>query len=105
MCIFIYPFAVQDEIIYTTIDSQGNFESGVGSVVSHDVYSLFWTEKSDSYLIGTDQRVPFVRHDLYIPEWKAIGRILIKGYLKFGHCPIVLSYCFVYYCIIVCMEK
>ena len=90
---------VQDEIIYTIIDPQGNVESGVGSEVSRDVYSLFWVEVSDSYVTGTDQRVPFVRHDLYIPEWEAIGRILIKGYLDFGYFPIVLSYCFVHYCL------
>ena len=71
----------------------------MGSGVSRDVYSLFWAEVSDSYLIGTDQRVPFVRHDLYIPEWEAIGRILIRGYLDFGYFPIVLSYCFVHYCL------
>ena len=71
----------------------------MGSGVSRDVYSLFWTDVSDSYLIGTDQRVPFVWHDLYIPEWEAIGRILIKGYLDFECFSIVLSYCFVHYCL------
>ena len=90
---------IQDEIIYTTIDPQGNVESGVGSGVSCDVYSLFWAELSDSYLIGTDQQVPFVQHDLYSSEWEAIGQILIKGHLDFGYFPIVLSYCFVHYCL------
>ena len=66
---------IQDEIIYTIINPQENVESGVGSRVSRDVYSLFWAEVSDSYLIGTDQRVPFVLHDLYIPEWEAISDI------------------------------
>ena len=50
-------------------------------------------------MIGTDQRVPFARHDLYILEWEARGRIHIKGYLDFGYFPIVLSYCFVHYCL------
>ena len=90
---------VQYEIIYTTIDPQGNVQSGVGSGVSRDVYSLFLAEVSDSYLIGTDQWVPFVRYELYIPEWETIGWILIKGYLDFGYFPIVLSYCFVHYCL------
>ena len=90
---------VQDEIIYTIIDPQGNVESGVGSGASRDVYSLFWAEVSDRYLIETDQWVPFVQHELYIPEWEAIGRILMKGYLDFGYFPIVLSYCFVHYCL------
>ena len=70
---------VRDEIIYTIIDPPGIVESGVESGVSRDVYSLFWAQVSYSYLIGTDQWVSFVRHDLYIPEWEAIGRILIKG--------------------------
>ena len=71
----------------------------MGSGVSRDGYSLFWAAVSDSYLIGTDQRVPFVRHGLYIPEWEAIRRIFIKGYLDFGYFPIVLGYCFVHYCL------
>ena len=50
-------------------------------------------------MIETDQRVPFVRHDLYILEWEAIGKILFKGYLDFGYFSIVLSYCFVHYCL------
>ena len=100
MCIYIrFQPNVQYEIIYTIIDPQGNVESGVGSGASRDVYSLFWAEVSDRYLIETDQWVPFVQHELYIPEWEAIGRILMKGYLDFGYFPIVLSYCFVHYCL------
>ena len=71
----------------------------MGSGASRDVCSLFWTEVSDSYLIGTDQRVPFVRYGLYIPEWEAIGRIPIKGCLDFRYFPIILSYGFVHYCL------
>ena len=41
------------------------------------MYLLFWAKISDYYLIGTDQWVPFVRPDLYIPEWEAIGRYLL----------------------------
>ena len=84
---------VQDEIIYTIIDPQGNVESGVGSGVSRDVYSLYWVKVSDSYLIGTDQRAPFFRHDLHIPEWEAIGWILIKRYLDFRYFLIELLFC------------
>ena len=55
---------VQDEIIYAIVVPQGDIESGVRSGVSRDLHSLFWAEVSDSYSIGTDQWVPFVRHDL-----------------------------------------
>ena len=49
----------------------------MGSGVSLNVYSLFWDKVRDCYLIGTDQWVPFVRLELYIPEWEAIGRYLL----------------------------
>ena len=61
---------IQDEIIYTTIDPQGNVESSVGSGVSCDVYSLFWAKLSDSYLIGTDQQVPFVNMTFIVQNGK-----------------------------------
>ena len=49
MYLFIYfQPNLQDEIICTILHPQGNVES--------DVYSLFWAEVSDNYLIGTDQR-------------------------------------------------
>ena len=50
-------------------------------------------------MIEADERVLFVRHDLYTSEWEAIGMILMKGYLDFGYFPIFISYCFIHYCL------
>ena len=59
-CVFIYSFSAKRSrwinLYNYRPNPQGNVESGVGSGASRDVYSLFWTEVSDSYLIGTDQR-------------------------------------------------
>ena len=100
---FILNFTLQpnvnDEIVYTANDTHGHEEAGVGSRFSRDVYSLFWSEVFDSYMIGADERVPFVRHDLYTSEWEAMGMILMKGYLDFGYFPIFISYCFIHYCL------
>ena len=49
---------VNDEIVYTIIDTHGREEAGVGSGVSGDVYSLFWNEVFDSYMVGADERAP-----------------------------------------------
>ena len=68
----------QDGIVYDIIDARGKSELGAGAGVSWDVYSLFWAEVSDSYMVGAEQRIPFVRHDLYTSEWEAIAKILVK---------------------------
>jgi len=90
---------VQDDIVFKIINEKGDEEKGIGLGVDREVYSMFWSDVSDSYLIGADQRVPFVRHDLYIPEWQAIGNILVKGFLDTGFFPIVISYSFIHYCL------
>ena len=88
---FLIQPNVNDEIVYAITDTHGREEAGVGSGVSRDVYSLFWSEVFDSYMIGADERVPFVRHDLHTSEWEAMGMILMKGYLDFGFFPIFIS--------------
>lgn len=90
---------MDDDIDYRYIDPKGNEEAGVGSGVSRDVYSSFWLEVADSYLIGEKERVPLVRHDLYKEEWSAIGKIIVKGYADTSYFPTVLSKGFLHYCL------
>lgn len=67
--------------------------------MSRDVYCSFWTDALDSYFIGADQRVPLIRHDLYVDEWTTIAKILVKGYLDTGYFPITINKCFIKYCL------
>ena len=90
---------ISDEIKYVIIDPRGEEEMGAGSGVTRDVYSAFWQEVSNSFLIGELERVPFVRHDMYKVEWSAIGMIIIKGYFDISYFPTVLSRCFINYCL------
>ena len=78
---------------------------GEGSGVSRDVYTTFWQELADSYFIGEDQRVPFVRHDMFEKEWENIGKIIVKGYIDTGFFPVILSQAFVLYCLFGSVEK
>ena len=90
---------MEDTVMFRFVDPRGFDEPGVGSGVTRDVYSSFWNEVANCYLIGETERVPFVRHDLYTEEWDAIGKILVKGFLDTNYFPTVLSSCFIYYCL------
>lgn len=55
-------------------------EAGSGSGVLRDVFNAFWHEFYDPCTLGTTMKVPFIRHDFKADTWKAIGRILLRGY-------------------------
>ena len=78
------------------IDIRGVKEEGTGNGVARDIKSSFWIDATDSYFIGEKERVPFVRHDLFKNEWKAISDILMKGYYNVGYFPVMTSKAFWY---------
>lgn len=63
------------------------------------MYTTFWQEISDEFLIGEAERVPLVRHDLFEHEWNVVGQIVVKGFHDVGYFPTVLSVAFVIYCL------
>ncbi|XP_061576483.1 uncharacterized protein LOC133442491 [Cololabis saira] len=66
-------------------------EKGSGSGVIRDVYSSFWAEFYERCTLGTTLKVPFLRHDFCAATWKAIGRILLKGFQDCKYLPIKLA--------------
>ena len=60
------------KITFEVIDAREEREEGTGIGVERDTYAMFWKEVSDILFIGCSERVPFIRHDLYIEEWVAI---------------------------------
>ncbi|KXJ21767.1 hypothetical protein AC249_AIPGENE15187 [Exaiptasia diaphana] len=72
------------DITFEVINQRGDVEQGAGIGVTREVYSSFWVDFSISMTIGERERVPFVRHDHFVDEWKAVGRILVKGYRSLG---------------------
>ncbi|XP_038134767.1 uncharacterized protein LOC119779269 [Cyprinodon tularosa] len=55
-------------------------EAGSGSEILRNVLSCFWNEFYKRCTLGTTVKVPFIRHDFTAEKWKAVGRILLKGY-------------------------
>ena len=68
--------------------------------IQHDTSgTLFWNEFSISMTLGERERVPFVRHDYFVQEWEAVGRILVKGFVSVSYFPTFLSKAFLCYCL------
>ena len=90
---------VTSSITFEIIDHHGKPEKGIGIGVARDVFSLFWKAFGDSMTIGERERVPYVRHDHFVSEWQAIGRILVQGYKMVSYFPMFLSRAFLAYCL------
>ena len=65
-------------------DNMGNVEKGTGGGLIREAFSLFWNEVYDSWMLGVEERIPFIRHDYQRVQWEAVGRILVAGYQS---CP------------------
>ena len=70
------------------MDIKGIKEEGTENAVARDIYYFFWIDATDSYFIGEKERFPFVMHDLFKSQWKAISDILMKGYYDMGYFPV-----------------
>jgi hypothetical protein len=78
------------------INASGKQELGVDNQgVLRDALSAFWSQFYDSCTVGVQERVPIVRHDFQVPEWTAIARILVKGYIEVKFFPVKLSKVFI----------
>ena len=88
-------------LLFTVINERGCKEDGVGAGVERERENIrvFWKQFANSITIGERERVPFIRHDHFIKEWEAVGRILVKGYQSVSYFPLFLSKGFICYCL------
>eukprot|EP00112_Aurelia_sp_Birch-Aquarium-sp1_P026041 Seg8990.2 transcript_id=Seg8990.2/GoldUCD/mRNA.D3Y31 product="hypothetical protein" protein_id=Seg8990.2/GoldUCD/D3Y31 len=93
--VFSDPSVIQSPLTFTAINNYGIAEQGVGSGVTKEIYSLFRKDAYESLMVGESERVPFIRHDMNLSKWEAIGRILLKGYIDAGYWPLKMSYIFI----------
>lgn len=83
----------------TLIGDNGKEEEGKGASVFRDALSTFWSQFFNSLTVGTQEKVPAIRHDYDRAEWEAIVRILMYGYMKERYFPLPLSRAFVALCL------
>ena len=77
-------------INFTVIDQRGNEEEGIGDGVMRDVVFIFVSNLAYSHTIGCEEKVPSVRYDMGLQQWKSVGRILVYG-SKLNYFPLLLS--------------
>ncbi|XP_056604878.1 uncharacterized protein LOC130421158 [Triplophysa dalaica] len=88
---FSDPALMDKEISIRMKLPNGQIEEGVGPGVFRDCLSEFWDEFYSRCALGTDVKVPFLRHEFQSNEWQAVGRILAKGWDAVKYFPIRLS--------------
>lgn len=76
------------------INDHGYDEKGEGCGVVRDAFSLFWQDSYVSLMLGEEERVPCIRHDMGKQHWQAVARIFVKGFLQAGYFPIQISQVF-----------
>lgn len=60
------------------IDVRSELEAGRGKEVLLDVMKSFRQECFTALTNGSNEKIPYIRHDLQKPEWKAIARVLVS---------------------------
>lgn len=88
---FSDPALMDKEITIRMKLPNGKIEEGVGPGVFRDCLSEFWDEFYSRCALGTDVKVPFLRHEFQTNEWQAVARILVKGWDAVKYFPIRLS--------------
>ena len=89
-------FRDQSILSYTldlvVIDVRGEDEAGQGKGVLLDILTSFWQDCFTALTTGSNEKTPYIRHDLQKPEWEAIARVLVYGYQNLKYFSLQLSY-------------
>lgn len=72
--------------------------------VLRDSLSEFWQTFYEKCTLGTNVKVPYLRHDFGEPQWVAIGKILAVGWKNEQYFPIKLASTFIHACLEIITE-
>ena len=86
---------MNQEVKFKIYNHTAKLEDDVGVGVDRDIYASVWLELMNSLFVGTTERVPYVRHDLYFEKWEALGNLLLHGFTSCAYFPMQLSKTFV----------
>jgi hypothetical protein len=85
-----YPALVSVNLKVVIIGTNGKPENGQGVGALRDSITQFWSTFYDKCTLGSDAKVPCLRHDFEDAEWSAIARVFVKGF-DVGYMPIKLA--------------
>jgi hypothetical protein len=84
------PGLVTADLKIEMVSLLGNVEEAKGAGILRDCLTEFLGTFYEKCTLGTDIKVPLIRHDYGDAEWSAIARILEKGF-EVGYFPILLA--------------
>lgn len=67
--------------------------------VWRDVLSDFWNTFYEKCTVGTNLKVPYIRHDFGEIQWRAIAKIFVKGFEMEKYLPVKISLVFIKFCL------
>ena len=89
--LFSEPTILNVNLDVTLIGNDGNPEDGVGEGIVKEVLTSFWQQVHNLLTVGSQEKVPWIRHELQKRQWEAIGRVLVYGMKRHNYFPISLS--------------
>lgn len=89
--LFSDPTMINVNLDVTVIGNDGNPEEGKGVGVIREVLTSFWQLVYHSLTVGTQEKVPCIRHELQKTQWEALARIIVYGVKRYNYFPIFLS--------------
>lgn len=76
------------ELILPNGESEKGLDAGG---VFRDTISEFWTTMYETCTVGTNVKIPCIRHDFKEEEWKSMAKILYVGWINAKYLPIKLA--------------
>ena len=89
--LFSDPSMINVNLDVTVIGNDGNPEEGTRVGVMREVLTSFWQLVYHSLTVGTQEKVPCIRHELQKTQWEAIARVIVYGVKRYNYFPIFLS--------------
>ena len=90
---------LKKNVYVTLIGYHGKEEEGKGDCVFRDTLTSFWNQFFIALAVGSQEKIPSIRHDYQKSEWEAISRILLYGSVKDRYFPLSLSVGFFSVCL------
>ena len=89
--LFSDPSMLNVNLDVTIIGNDGSPEDGTGVGVIKEILTSFWQLVYNSLTVGTQEKVPCLRHELQKTQWEAIAQIIVYGVKRYNYFPISLS--------------
>ncbi|XP_031356742.1 uncharacterized protein LOC116180756 isoform X1 [Photinus pyralis] len=93
---FHYSCALKIEMILPNGETE--YAEDVGGVF-RDTLSEFWSSFYEKCSVGTNLKIPYLRHDFNETQWKAIASIFLKGFTTESYIPIKIAPVFILSCL------